>query len=274
LDNRKKKKVMTTTKNTKSAVQLYDLTKGDFPLDQRFRSLQVHKCSTCDALTNHALWINGFMCGARFLCQNENSGWHRKIQAKRGLLFSPHPKAYVNAMQEEIEEILRSSNRKDDIVGDADPTSEADAQLHEGFIVHGIGFWPGGRKRIVGAFFQNLHPPLVERVFSEVSRGQPAEIVTLLLTSLVATHEFHVSLEAAERDDDEAARERLGRSGSELRRIHLCIPDSATEKIIDDLKSRYRGAYEQWLAENRLAEVQNGNPQKGRCTFMVASKKI
>jgi hypothetical protein len=246
-------------------MKLYNLAIGDFPIDQIFRSVQVFKCRHCGALTNGTYWADRFMGGARVHCPNEKEKWHSRIVGLRHVgLGEVRPKAYEEAVQKEVEEILAANPPKNDLVGDPDLTWEAEAILHEGYVMDGIGFEPHGQKRLV--MMERLQPaPFVEEVFERVKGGYTEHIVECVRWNIRFSYEFRIAMREEE--------ERNGRSREGAEAIHRQLtarlgerplrPEPPTEEESEELQERmgslettYRFAYEQWIAEGRLAKIE------------------
>jgi hypothetical protein len=123
-------------------VTLFDLAKGDFPISQSFRTVQVFECGICGSLSNRAFWANCFMGGARNFCPNNEEKWHYRLQAKRELLMKPHPESYKRELRQEIEQLLQCADVRNDLVGKPDVNRKARAVLQAGFIADGYRISP------------------------------------------------------------------------------------------------------------------------------------
>ncbi|OGL73029.1 hypothetical protein A3E39_00750 [Candidatus Uhrbacteria bacterium RIFCSPHIGHO2_12_FULL_60_25] len=111
-------------KKSKKSVRLYDLRKDNFP-DKRgddFRSLQVFTCWVCGAVTNRVVMGGYPGYGVRVICPNSSECWHHELEQKVSWLEHPHPKAYTDALRQEIEgfKVEHQSLVQSDIEGDPD----------------------------------------------------------------------------------------------------------------------------------------------------------
>lgn len=97
-----------------------------YRVKSRFRSVQVHRCWVCGALTN-LVFIGGWPgCGVRMCCPQSHLSWHHLLEEKIKLLQLPHPQSYGDELGAEIAQlkIQHQGETKDDLVGDYDLTQE------------------------------------------------------------------------------------------------------------------------------------------------------
>jgi hypothetical protein len=108
-------------------VQNLDAEDGEVPQKSGtvFRAKQVFRCPACNALTNH-MEVRGGFKGWRAtpfpICPHREESWHKNLRGKIRLAREPHPKTYLEELQQEIAELRL--NAKDDVVGDVDLDSE------------------------------------------------------------------------------------------------------------------------------------------------------
>lgn len=111
-----------------SETKLYDLDVRGYP-DKRgdvFRSLQVFECWVCGARTNRVVMGGWPGYGVRAVCPHAAECWHHDIEDKMRLGAAPHPKAYLEALQAEIDELKARHADKvtHDIEGEPDLTKK------------------------------------------------------------------------------------------------------------------------------------------------------
>jgi len=75
-------------------VILYDLRVGNYPnrRGDEFRSLQVHECRVCGAVTNRVVMGGAPGYGVRTICPQSHHHWHHELEAKVRALRGPPPK--------------------------------------------------------------------------------------------------------------------------------------------------------------------------------------
>ena len=235
-------------------VKLFDLIVGDFPIDCLFRSLQVFQCFTCNALTNATWWANCFMGGARVDCPNEKEPWHRRIEGLRYThLFEVRPRVYQDAVEQEVEAILKSVVLKNDLLGEPILDWFAQAVLHDGYVVDGVGCSPRGRKRMAmrSGYFPSASPSFKEEVFQSLRGKYPEEIVPLARIYIQAKYEFASELKGKPRNREvtEAVYQSSGLAEANSK-IKL-LPEELG-KLLDTIHERYREAHWQWEADEHL----------------------
>ena len=105
-------------------VPLYDLREHRYP-DKRgdaFRSLQVARCWVCGAFSNRVVMGGYPGYGVRMVCPNSAECWHHELEIKiRWLQDHPHPRAYKEELEKEIEEMKNAC--KDKVVTDSSQRS-------------------------------------------------------------------------------------------------------------------------------------------------------
>ncbi len=236
-----------------SVVQLYDLTVDDFPVDKEFCSLQVFKCHACGALTNITWWANCRMGGAQVECPNEREGWHRRIEGlRRRSSFEVRPRAYEEAVAQEIAEILRSVTPQHRICGNPIRDWDAQAVLNDGYVVDGVGFRPHGEKRVAmsASYFPPVFPPFEAEVFQTVSRSLPESDHALARQYIESQHALFQGLRGRLRSIEMA--EHAYRS-SGLDGVHAQIQaQPGLKEKLDRVHSDYQSAYWRWEAERHL----------------------
>jgi hypothetical protein len=241
-------------------IKLYDLRNNDYPREEIFHSLQVFKCSACGVRWNRTGHLGSCLSThGRVIakCPHRRHPWHERAVALHACTRAVHPKAYQEAAQQELTELLREAAPVDVLVGDPVVDWIAGVQS-DGYLIDGVVFYPDGDRQMARSERNEPHwPPFVEGVFERVAGGFDETIRECLQEEIRLQSAFEQATHRMEQLDQEApeVRRQLRISlHSVYARIDAVFGESRTDKVMPEFHRRYRNAYWQWRVGQHLAE--------------------
>jgi hypothetical protein len=129
----------------------------------------------------------------------------------------------------------------------------AQAVLHDGYVVDGVGFHPGGEKRMAmfaGGGLLPAFPPFVEEVFKSVMATIPEGTVSLARRHIQAEHAFFLALKDLPRGREFAEEAHKSSGLDEVHNEARAV--SGMLDLLHEIHSNYQKAYWQWEAEQHL----------------------
>ncbi len=106
---------------------LYDLDRRDYPSERGdvFRTLQVFRCSVCQALSNRVVMGGYPGYGVRTICPNAHACWHHLLEQRVSRLLPTSSTEINYAHRQEVDDlrVRYGIRRVHDLVGTPDLTS-------------------------------------------------------------------------------------------------------------------------------------------------------